>query len=94
MLHITNFTSFLTGVLHINDYWFLCFSSIQSQYFQLIVQMFLSLQIKEVAAPYTSGTDLRRFWEHDIRVARDINRATVSGTSDVEYVYYLLNFMQ
>jgi len=56
--------------------------------------MFLSLQIKEVAAPYTSGTDLRRFWEHDIRVARDINRATVSGTSDVEYVYYLLNFMQ
>jgi len=56
--------------------------------------------MKEVAAPYTSGSDLRRFWEHDIRVARDINRATVScshdkgGTNDVEYVCYLLNFMQ
>jgi hypothetical protein len=62
--------------------------------------MFLPLQIKEVAAPYTSGTDLRRFWEHDIHVARDMNRATMSrgydkdGTNDVEYVCYLLNFMQ
>jgi hypothetical protein len=52
--------------------------------------MFLPLQIKEVAAPYTSGTDLRRFWEHDIRVARDINRATMSGTNDVEYVLILI----
>jgi hypothetical protein len=62
--------------------------------------MFLPLQIKEVAAPYTSDPDLRRFWEHDIRVARDTNRATMSrghdkgGTSDVEYVCYLPNFMQ
>jgi hypothetical protein len=62
--------------------------------------MFLPLQIKEVAAPYTSDADLRRFWEHDIRVARNINRAAMSnghvkgGTSDVEYVCYLLNFMQ
>jgi hypothetical protein len=54
--------------------------------------MFLSPQIKEVAAPYTSSPDLRRFWEHDIRVARDANRATMShghdkrSTVDVEYV--------
>jgi hypothetical protein len=76
------------------------FSYIYLQYFHLIFQMFLSLQIKEVAAPYTSGPDLRRFWEHDIRVARDNNRATMShghdkcGTADVEYVYYLLNVVQ
>ncbi|PSN37428.1 hypothetical protein C0J52_19035 [Blattella germanica] len=37
------------------------------------------LKIKEVAAPYTSSADLRRFWEHDIRVARDTNRATIRG---------------
>ena len=90
----------MTGVQCINDYWFVCFSDIKSQYFQLIVQMFLPLQIKEVAAPYTSGTDLRRFWEHDIRVARQSNRATMrcghdkGGTNDVEYVCCLLNFMQ
>lgn len=54
----------------------------------------MSLQIKEVAAPYTSSPDLRRFWEHDIRVARDANRATMHKAhdkglkSDVEYVYH------
>lgn len=60
--------------------------------------MFLPLQIKEVAAPYTSGPELRRFWEHDIRIVRDTNRATMSrghdkgDINDVEYVYYLLKF--
>jgi hypothetical protein len=56
--------------------------------------MFLPVQIKEVAAPYTSSPDLRRFWEHDIRVARDANRATMSHahdkgtTKDVKYVIH------
>ncbi|KAJ4427985.1 hypothetical protein ANN_23998 [Periplaneta americana] len=40
------------------------------------------LKIKEVAAPYTSSPDLRRFWEHDIRVARDTNRATMTHGHD------------
>lgn len=31
------------------------------------------LKIKEVAAPYTSSPDLRRFWETDIREARRTN---------------------
>lgn len=45
-----------------------------------------------MAAPYTSSPDLRRFWEHDIRIARDANRATMhqahdkGNVSDVEYV--------
>jgi hypothetical protein len=53
------------------------------------------VQIKEVAAPYTSSPDLRRFWEHDIRVARDANRATMShgvdkgNTADVKYVSFM-----
>jgi hypothetical protein len=56
--------------------------------------MYLPVQIKEVAAPYTSSPDLRRFWEHDIRVARDANRATMShahdkgNTNDVKYVSF------
>jgi hypothetical protein len=56
--------------------------------------MFLPVQIKEVAAPYTSSPDLRRFWEHDIRVARDANRATMThgldkgNTTDVKYVSF------
>ncbi|XP_011502409.1 PREDICTED: uncharacterized protein LOC105365849 [Ceratosolen solmsi marchali] len=29
--------------------------------------------IKEVAAPYTSTTKLRRFWEHDIQLVRNSN---------------------
>ncbi|KDR09915.1 hypothetical protein L798_00352, partial [Zootermopsis nevadensis] len=40
------------------------------------------LKIKEVAAPYTSSPDLRRFWEHDIRVVRDANRATMNQAND------------
>ncbi|XP_039436715.1 uncharacterized protein LOC120418405 [Culex pipiens pallens] len=35
------------------------------------------LKIKEVAAPYTSSPDLRRFWETDIRTARTANRTTI-----------------
>lgn len=30
-----------------------------------------------MAAPYTSGPDLRRFWEHDIPIARDNNRMSM-----------------
>jgi hypothetical protein len=66
------------------------------EHFLLTLQMFLPVQIKEVAAPYTSSPDLRRFWEHDIRIARDANRATMShgpdkgNTADVKYVIFTL----
>lgn len=39
----------------------------------------MAVQIKEVAAPYTSSPDLRRFWEHDIPIARDTNRMSRRG---------------
>ncbi|XP_037038061.1 uncharacterized protein LOC119075657 [Bradysia coprophila] len=35
------------------------------------------LKIKEVAAPYTSSPDLRRFWETDIRTVRKANQSTI-----------------
>ncbi|XP_067004263.2 uncharacterized protein [Anabrus simplex] len=41
----------------------------------IIITAVIVLKIKEVAAPYTSSPDLRRFWEHDIRMARDTNRS-------------------
>ncbi|KAJ9597350.1 hypothetical protein L9F63_011790, partial [Diploptera punctata] len=44
----------------------------------IFITAILVLKIKEVAAPYTSSPDLRRFWEHDIRAARAINRATLN----------------
>lgn len=44
-----------------------------------VVFIFLSaivmLKIKEVAAPYTSTPDVRRFWERDIRLVRENNRS-------------------
>ncbi|KAL0270829.1 UNVERIFIED_CONTAM: hypothetical protein PYX00_008109 [Menopon gallinae] len=40
------------------------------------------LKIKEIAAPYTSSVDLRRFWEEDIRRARDFNRASMQQGRD------------
>ncbi|XP_046993930.1 uncharacterized protein LOC124606011, partial [Schistocerca americana] len=45
----------------------------------------LVLKVKEVAAPYTSSPDLRRFWEHDIRMARDVNRGTVDGANTTNF---------
>ncbi|XP_063229188.1 uncharacterized protein LOC134534630 [Bacillus rossius redtenbacheri] len=45
----------------------------------IFITAIVVLKIKEVAAPYTSSPDLRRFWEYDIRVARDDNRSTLQG---------------
>lgn len=39
-------------------------------------------QIKEVAAPYTSTPELRRFWEHDIRLVRDKNISRDNSSLD------------
>ncbi|KAL4711999.1 hypothetical protein ACJJTC_003666 [Scirpophaga incertulas] len=44
----------------------------------------LFLKIKEVAAPYTSTPDLRRFWEQDIKVAREANRNNLQKAEDEE----------
>lgn len=42
-------------------------------------------QIKEVAAPYTSTPELRRFWEHDIRLVRDKNISRDNSSLDSSY---------
>lgn len=39
----------------------------------IFITAIIVLKIKEVAAPYTSSPDLRRFWETDIREARRTN---------------------
>lgn len=44
----------------------------------IFITAVIVLKIKEVAAPYTSSADLRRFWEVDIRSARDTNRHTLA----------------
>ncbi|KAL7031702.1 hypothetical protein ACKWTF_007105 [Chironomus riparius] len=43
----------------------------------IFITAIVVLKIKEVAAPYTSSPDLRRFWETDIRAARKTNRSTI-----------------
>ncbi|XP_041986538.1 uncharacterized protein LOC121738506 isoform X2 [Aricia agestis] len=48
----------------------------------IFITAIIFLKIKEVAAPYTSTPDLRRFWEQDIRVAREANRAQQRGEDD------------
>lgn len=47
--------------------------------------VFLRPQIKEVAAPYTSTPELRRFWEHDIRLVRDKNISRDNSSVDSSY---------
>nr|CAD7449755.1 unnamed protein product [Timema bartmani] len=42
----------------------------------IFITALIVLKIKEVAAPYTSSPDLRRFWEYDIRMARENNRSS------------------
>lgn len=42
-------------------------------------------QIKEVAAPYTSTPELRRFWEHDIRLVRDKNISRDNSSLDSSF---------
>ncbi|XP_016908870.1 uncharacterized protein LOC107995725 isoform X2 [Apis cerana] len=41
--------------------------------------------IKEVAAPYTSTPELRRFWEHDIRLVRDKNISRDNSSLDSSF---------
>ncbi|CAH0694037.1 unnamed protein product [Spodoptera exigua] len=50
----------------------------------IFITAIIFLKIKEVAAPYTSSPDLRRFWEQDIKVARDANRANLHKAEDDE----------
>ncbi|GLV32029.1 uncharacterized protein CBL_12015 [Carabus blaptoides fortunei] len=41
----------------------------------IFVSAIVMLKIKEVAAPYTSTPDVRRFWERDIRLVRENNQS-------------------
>ncbi|KAL0871799.1 hypothetical protein ABMA27_004284 [Loxostege sticticalis] len=51
--------------------------------FCIFITAIIFLKIKEVAAPYTSTPDLRRFWEQDIRIAREANRSQLrKGEAD------------
>ncbi|CAG4947121.1 unnamed protein product [Parnassius apollo] len=56
----------------------------------IFITAIMFLKIKEVAAPYTSTPDLRRFWEQDIKVARDANRAHLHQAEDDERVELVL----
>nr|CAD7264618.1 unnamed protein product [Timema shepardi] len=47
----------------------------------IFITALIVLKIKEVAAPYTSSPDLRRFWEYDIRMARENNRSSSMQSS-------------
>ncbi|XP_035915058.1 uncharacterized protein LOC118513434 isoform X1 [Anopheles stephensi] len=57
----------------------------------IFITAIIVLKIKEVAAPYTSSPDLRRFWETDIRTARTANRTTIrrnrGGEADIMSTY-------
>uniref|UniRef100_A0AAG5DDY5 Uncharacterized protein n=1 Tax=Anopheles atroparvus TaxID=41427 RepID=A0AAG5DDY5_ANOAO len=57
----------------------------------IFITAIVVLKIKEVAAPYTSSPDLRRFWETDIRTARTANRTTIrrnrGGEADIMSTY-------
>ncbi|XP_026481684.1 uncharacterized protein LOC113388527 [Ctenocephalides felis] len=43
----------------------------------IFITAIVVLKVKEVASPYTSSPELRRFWEKDIRVVRKTNRSTL-----------------
>ncbi|XP_049874184.1 uncharacterized protein LOC126372458 isoform X1 [Pectinophora gossypiella] len=57
----------------------------------IFITAIMFLKIKEVAAPYTSTPDLRRFWEQDIRVAREANRASLRRAEDDERTELMLD---
>ncbi|CAD7086023.1 unnamed protein product [Hermetia illucens] len=57
----------------------------------IFITAIIVLKIKEVAAPYTSSPDLRRFWETDIRTARETNRSTIRGKRASTLAYSALN---
>ncbi|XP_028036485.1 uncharacterized protein LOC114247672 [Bombyx mandarina] len=48
----------------------------------IFITAIIFLKIKEVAAPYTSSPDLRRFWEQDIKVAREANKSNLRDEDD------------
>ncbi|XP_032681857.1 uncharacterized protein LOC116849123 [Odontomachus brunneus] len=51
----------------------------------IFITAIIVLKIKEVAAPYTSTPELRRFWEHDIRLVRDKNISRDNSSVDSSY---------
>ncbi|XP_045487682.1 uncharacterized protein LOC110998063 isoform X2 [Pieris rapae] len=57
----------------------------------IFITAIIFLKIKEVAAPYTSTPDLRRFWEQDIKIAREANRNYGSDDDMAELVLEDLN---
>uniref|UniRef100_A0A7G3B3R1 Uncharacterized protein n=2 Tax=Lutzomyia longipalpis TaxID=7200 RepID=A0A7G3B3R1_LUTLO len=50
----------------------------------IFITAIIVLKIKEVASPYTSSPDLRRFWETDIRTVRKTNRSTIRRKNAAE----------
>ncbi|XP_046830699.1 uncharacterized protein LOC124429440 [Vespa crabro] len=51
----------------------------------IFITAIIVLKIKEVASPYTSTPELRRFWEHDIRLVRDKNISRDNSSLDSSY---------
>ncbi|CAK9832455.1 Uncharacterized protein MJ1221 [Anthophora retusa] len=51
----------------------------------IFITAIIVLKIKEVAAPYTSTPELRRFWEHDIRLVRDKNISRDNSSLDSSF---------
>ncbi|XP_012267637.2 uncharacterized protein LOC105692775 [Athalia rosae] len=55
----------------------------------IFITAIIVLKIKEVAAPYTSTPELRRFWEHDIRRVRGENNSRdTNNYSSLNSSYY------
>ncbi|XP_043288165.1 uncharacterized protein [Venturia canescens] len=51
----------------------------------IFITAIIVLKIKEVAAPYTSTPELRRFWERDIRLVRDKNNSRANSSIDSSF---------
>ncbi|KAK0096549.1 hypothetical protein PV326_005170 [Microctonus aethiopoides] len=51
----------------------------------IFITAIIVLKIKEVAAPYTSTPELRRFWQHDIPLVRDKNTSRDNSSMDSSY---------
>ncbi|KAG8042317.1 hypothetical protein G9C98_004951 [Cotesia typhae] len=51
----------------------------------IFITAIIVLKIKEVAAPYTSTPELRRFWQHDIRLVRDKNTSRDNSSIDSSF---------
>jgi hypothetical protein len=55
----------------------------------IFITAIIVLKIKEVAAPYTSSPELRRFWQHDLRLVRESNQASMKRAEDEERKEYV-----